>query len=189
MLTYWAFFAILNSFSFYGHWTPWPLFLDFLRGGRRTLTSGVQRSTEVMPANNPRLTKQGSKDSNDGSVSSEGSKWVISIRSRDSFLPNMLYLSNLRIFWICLYLVPQTVLASLSLPFNTQPRLCPQYQFFVPEMCDESVFIKYILFLLELPLSVCFNDNNYFNKTFTLHSYSFLMYAITKFGVGILYIL
>ena len=77
MLTYWAFFAILNSFSFYGHWTPWPLFLDFLRGGRRTLTSGVQRSTEVMPANNPRLTKQGSKDSNDGSVSSEGSKWVI----------------------------------------------------------------------------------------------------------------
>ena len=77
LLTYWAFFAILNSFSFYGHWTLWPLFLDFLRGGRRTLTSGVQRSTEVMPPNNPRLTKQGSKDSNDGSVSSEGSKWVI----------------------------------------------------------------------------------------------------------------
>ena len=42
------------------------------------MTSGVQRSSEVMPANNPRLAKQSSKDSNDGSVSSEGSKWVAS---------------------------------------------------------------------------------------------------------------
>ena len=50
------------------------LFLDWLRGGRRTLSSGVQRSSEVMPTNNPRLTKQSSKESNDGSVSSEGSK-------------------------------------------------------------------------------------------------------------------
>jgi hypothetical protein len=49
--------------------------VDWLRGGRRTAaTSGVQRSSEVMPTQpGPRLVKQGSKDS-DGSVSSEGSK-------------------------------------------------------------------------------------------------------------------
>ena len=52
------------------------LYVDWLRGGRRIMNSGVQRSCEVMPTQpGPRLTKQGSKDS-DGSVSSEGSKWV-----------------------------------------------------------------------------------------------------------------
>jgi len=49
-------------------------FLDWLRGGRVGRTSGVQRSSEVMPTNNPRLAKQNSKESNDGSLSSEGSK-------------------------------------------------------------------------------------------------------------------
>ncbi len=52
--------------------------VDWLRGGRRNPAgSGVQRSCEVMP-NQPgsRLVKQGSRDS-DGSVSSEGSKWVL----------------------------------------------------------------------------------------------------------------
>ena len=46
---------------------------------KRQTTSGVQRSTEVMPilpSSGGRLVKQGSRDSNDGSVSSEGSKWV-----------------------------------------------------------------------------------------------------------------
>ena len=68
------------------HFIVIGLFLDYFRGGgRRSLSSGVQRSTEVMPAINPRLTKQGSKESNDGSVSSEGSKWVDQVDpSRDS---------------------------------------------------------------------------------------------------------
>ena len=67
------------------HFIVIGLFLDYFRGGgRRSLSSGVQRSTEVMPAINPRLTKQGSKESNDGSVSSEGSKWVDQYPSRDS---------------------------------------------------------------------------------------------------------
>lgn len=51
-----------------------------VRGGKRTTTSGVQRSCEVMPtlpAPGGRLVKHSSRDSNDGSVSSnEGSKWV-----------------------------------------------------------------------------------------------------------------
>jgi hypothetical protein len=51
---------------------------DWLRGGRRAAaTSGVQRSCEVLPAavlQQHKLVKQSSKDSNDGSVSSEGSK-------------------------------------------------------------------------------------------------------------------
>lgn len=77
----------MNLFLFCGHCTlyrNWPI-LDYFRGGgRRSLSSGVQRSTEVMPAINPRLTKQSSKESNDGSVSSEGSKWVDQYPSRDS---------------------------------------------------------------------------------------------------------
>lgn len=53
-------------------------------GGKPRSTSGVQRSCEVMPdlpasgpaASGRKLVKQSSRDSNDGSVSSEGSKWV-----------------------------------------------------------------------------------------------------------------
>ena len=115
LLTYWAFFAILNSFSFYGHWTLWPLFLDFLRGGRRTLTSGVQRSTEVMPPNNPRLTKQGSKDSNDGSVSSEGSKWVIrfTIEWSKTFLKYVAFMNS-----VIYATLAQNFVSSFHLVFN-----------------------------------------------------------------------
>ena len=54
-------------------------------GGKSRQTSGVVRSCEVMPSNlqphsasavpgGHRLVKQSSRDSNDGSVSSEGSK-------------------------------------------------------------------------------------------------------------------
>ena len=44
-------------------------------GAKRPLSSGVQRSCEVMPdLPRNRLVKQGSRESNDGSVSSEGSK-------------------------------------------------------------------------------------------------------------------
>ena len=53
-----------------------PLPAVFRGGGnKRPLSSGVQRSCEVMPdLPRNRLVKQGSRESNDGSVSSEGSK-------------------------------------------------------------------------------------------------------------------
>ena len=64
-----------QPYTLFGYSQQLDIFLDWMRGGRRPHgTSGVQRSSEVMPTNNPRLAKQGSKDSNEGSVSSEGSK-------------------------------------------------------------------------------------------------------------------
>ena len=67
----------IKQFRFVTHCLGVLYYVDWLRGGRRNqATSGVQRSSEVMPTpHGPRLIKQGSKDS-DGSVSSEGSKWV-----------------------------------------------------------------------------------------------------------------
>ncbi len=54
---------------------------DWLRGNRQRTTSGVQRSCEVLPTSSAimrqqqkMLVKQNSKESDGGSVSSEGSK-------------------------------------------------------------------------------------------------------------------
>ena len=49
----------------------------------RKATTGVQRSCEVMPnlaAPHLMAPKQSSRDSNEGSVSSDGSKWVVNTK-------------------------------------------------------------------------------------------------------------